>query len=150
MTFQRFVAQHPALYAIISFVTLWLVVNAIASYLTGWFALSELYRTRVPFSGAKWRWQSAHMRWLTHYNNVLTLGATQESLYLAVMPLFRFMHPPLLVPWSEIRVRRSKGWFFEYVTFTMGRELAVPLRIRAKLAGRLRDVAGSRWPAEET
>ena len=150
MTFQRFVAQHPALYAIISLVTLWLVVSAMVSYISGWFALSELYRTRAPFSGAKWRWQSGYMRWLTHYNSVLTLGATQESLYLAVMPLFRFMHPPLLVPWSEIRVRRSKGWFFEYVTFTMGRELAVPLRIRAKLAGRLRGVAGSRWPAEET
>jgi len=150
MTFQRFVAQHPALYAIISFVTLWLVVSAMVSYMSGWFALSRFYRTRAPFDGAKWRWQSAHMRWLTHYNNVLTLGATQESLYLAVMPLFRFMHPPLLVPWNEIRVRRSKGWFLEYVTFTMGRELAVPLRIRAKLAGRLRDVARSRWPPEET
>ena len=150
MTFQRFVAQHPALYAIISLVTLWLVVSAIVSYMSGWFALSELYRTRAPFDGAKWRWQSAHMRWLTHYNNVLTLGATQESLYLAVMPLFRFMHPPLLVPWNEIRVRRSKGWFVEYVTFTIGHELAIPLRIRAKLAGRLRDVARSRWPPEET
>ena len=38
--------------------------------------------------------------------------------------LFRFMHPPLLVPWSEIRVRSKKGWVFEYVIFTMGHELA--------------------------
>src|SRR6266567_3532600 len=30
------------------------------------------------------------------------------------MFLFRFMHPPLLVPWSEIKVRRNKGWIFEY------------------------------------
>ena len=50
------------------------------------------------------------MRWLAHYNNVLTLGASQRGLYLASMFLFRFMHPPLLVPWSEIKVRRSKGW----------------------------------------
>jgi hypothetical protein len=57
--------------------------------------------------------------------------------------LFRFMHPPLLIPWSEIKVRRSKGWFFEYVTFTMGHELAIPLRIRGKVAAKLRDVAGA-------
>ena len=55
------------------------------------------------------------------------------------MFLFRFMHPPLLVPWSEIKVRRNKGWVFEYVIFTMGHELAIPLRIRAKLATKLRN-----------
>ena len=55
------------------------------------------------------------MRWLANYNNVLTLGASQEGLYLAAMPFFRFMHPPLLVPWSNIKVRRSKGLFFEYI-----------------------------------
>ena len=62
---------------------------------------------------------------------------------------FRFMHPPLLVPWSEIRVRRKKGWVFEYVTFAMGHELAIPLRIRGKLAAKLRESAGSYWPVED-
>jgi len=90
------------------------------------------------------------MRWLTNYNHVLTLGASCEGLYLASMCLFRFMHPPLLIPWREIKVRKSKGWFFEYVTFSMGQELAIPLRVRAKLAGRLRKEAGNDWPFEET
>ncbi len=39
---------------------------------------------------------------------------------------------------------------FEYVTFTMGRDLAIPLRIRAKLAAKLRESAGNDWPVEET
>jgi hypothetical protein len=64
--------------------------------------------------------------------------------------LFRFMHPPLLVPWSEIMVRRKKGWVFEYVIFTMGQELAIPLQIRGKLAAKLRESAGNCWPIEET
>jgi hypothetical protein len=85
-----------------------------------------------------------------HYNNVLTMGVSQQGLYLASMFLFRFMHPPLLVPWSEIKVRRNKGWVFEYVTFTMGHELAIPLRIREKLAAKLRQSAGDCWPVEET
>jgi hypothetical protein len=90
------------------------------------------------------------MRWLTNYNRVLTVGAYQESLYLACIILFRFMHPPLLIPWSETKVQRSKGWVFDYVTFIMGHELAIPLRVGVKLAERLRNPAGKCGPVEET
>jgi hypothetical protein len=150
--FQRFIDHHPAAFAAIFpvyFVTLWLLIGAIISYTGGWHSLSKIYRTQVPFSGAKWRGQSGQMRRLTNYNRVLTLGASQEGLYLACMFLFRFMHPPLLIPWSEIKVRRTKGWVFEYVIFTLGHELAIPLQIRLKLAERLRNEAGNSWPVEE-
>ena len=150
---QHFIDQHPTLFAAIFpvyFVTLWFLVATIISFVGGWFSLSKLYRTQAPFNGAKWRGQSGQMRWLTNYNRVLTLGASQEGLYLACVFLFRFMHPPLLIPWSEIKARRKKGWVFEYVTFTMGHELAIPLRIRVKLAERLRNEAGNCWPVEET
>jgi hypothetical protein len=69
---------------------------------------------------------------MANYNNVLTLGVSRRGLYLASMFVFRFMHPPLLVPWSVIKVRRNKGWVFEYVTFTMGHELVISLRIRGE------------------
>jgi hypothetical protein len=39
---------------------------------------------------------------------------------------------------------------FEYVIFTMGHELAIPLRIRARLGAKLREAAGNCWPVEET
>ena len=152
-TLQRFIEQHPAWFAAIFpvyFVVLWLLIAATISFVGGWFSLSKLYRTRLPFAGKIWRMQSGQMRWLTNYNGVLTLGVSQEGFYMGCMFLFRFMHPPLLIPWSEIKMRRSKGWFFEYVTFTMGHELAIPLRIRAKVAAKLREGAGSRWPIEET
>jgi CRP-like cAMP-binding protein len=93
--------------------------------------------------------QSGQMRFLTNYNNVLTLGVSPEGLFLASMFLFRFMHPPLLIPWSEIKVQRKKGWIFEYVILTLGHELAIPLRIRAKLATKVRESAGVFWPMEE-
>ena len=35
-------------------------------------------------------------------------------------------------------------------TLTMGHELAIPSRIRAKLAAKLRESAGNCWPVEET
>ena len=153
MNIQRLIDQHPSLFVAIFpvyFVTLWLLVGATISFVGGWWSLGKVYRVEVPFDGAKWRGQSGQMRWLANYNNVLTLGVSQQGLYLASMFLFRFMHPPLLVPWSEIKVRRSKGWVFEYVTFTMGHELAIPLRIREKLGAKLRESAGNCWPVEET
>jgi hypothetical protein len=146
---QHFIDNHPAIFPIY-LVLLWLLVGAVLSLIGGWFSLSKLYRTRVPFNGLKLRMQRGRMRWFTNYNNVLTLGANQQGLYLASMFLFRFMQPPLLIPWAEVKVRRTKGWIFEYATFTVGRELSIPLRIRSTLADNLRDMAGNCWPVEET
>ena len=153
MNLQHWIDQHPSLLAAIIpiyLLSLWFLVAATISLIGGWFSLAKVYRTQVPFSGTKWKMQSGQMRWLANYNNVLTLGVSPQGLYLASMFLFRFMHPPLLVPWSEIKVRRKKGWVFETVIFTMGHELAIPLRIREKLASKLRESAGNYWPIEET
>ncbi len=101
---QHFIDNHPAIFAAIFpiyFVLLWLLVGAVISLVGGWFSLSRLYRTRVPFNGTKLRMKSGRMRWFANYNNVLTLGANQPGLYLASMFLFRFMHPPLLIPWES-------------------------------------------------
>ncbi len=58
------------------------------SVIGGWFALAKAYCTREPFNGAKWRMQSGQMRWRLNYNNVLTIGASPEGLYLASIFLF--------------------------------------------------------------
>src|SRR5271167_2103113 len=153
MNLQRLIDQHPfAFVAIfpIYFLCLWLLVGATISVIGGWFSLAKVYRTQVAFDGTKWRMQSGQMRWLANYNNVLTIGVSQQGLYLASMFLFRFMHPPLLIPWSEIKVRRKTGWVFEYGIFTLGHDLAIPLRIRGKLGAELQESAGSSWPVEET
>jgi hypothetical protein len=153
MDLQRWIDQHPSAFVAIFpiyFLCLWLLVGATISVVGGWFSLAKVYRAKGAFNGAKWKMQSGQMRWLANYNNVLTLGVNQQGLYLASMFLFRFMHPPLLVPWSEMKVRRKTGWVFEYVILTMGRDLAIPLRIRAKLAAKLRESAGTYWPIEET
>jgi hypothetical protein len=152
MNIQRLIDQHPAVFVLvfpIYFLFLWLLVGTAASFIGGWFSLAKVYCTRAPFVGTKWKMQSGQMRRLANYNNVLTIGVSQQGLYLASMFLFRFMHPPLLVPWREIKVRRSKGWVFEYVTLTMGHDLGIPLRIRGKLAAKLREAAGNCWPVEE-
>jgi hypothetical protein len=152
MNLQRLIEQHPAAPAVImpiAFLCLWFFVSASISVIGGWSSLAKVYRAQVPFDGTKWSGQSAQMRWLANYNRVLTMGVNPQGLYLSSMFLFRFMHPPLLVPWSDIKVRSSQSWGFGHVTLTMGQDLAIPLRIRAKLAARMRESAGSYWPVEE-
>jgi hypothetical protein len=55
----------------IYFLCLWFLVAAIIGFIGVWFSLATLYRTRVPFNGAKWRMQNGQMRWLMNYNNVV-------------------------------------------------------------------------------
>ena len=132
------------------FLLLWLAGSAWASWLGGWSALARRFAMTAPFAGTKWGWQTAYMRWWAHYKGILTLGVTPKGMYLAVFPLFRFRHPPLLIPWSEIRVRRTKFLFLEYCELHLGREMEIPLRLRKNAAAKLQAAAGTWWPLEET
>lgn len=88
------------------------------------------------------------MRWTASYNGCLIVGCCAEGLYLATMPLFRFRHPPLLIPWTEILVTRRRILFFKYVRFGLGLELDIPLCFRPALADKLRSSMGDRWSIE--
>jgi hypothetical protein len=71
------------------------------------------------------------------------------GLYLAVMVIFRAGHPPLLLPWHEVSVRRRWNMaFLRYVELTLGREEQVPFRINGRLADRLQAAAEANWPIE--
>ena len=130
------------------FVALWLLVSAVISYIGGWTTLAKRFRFSAPFPGEKWRGQSGQMRWIAGYGNCLTLGCNRQGLYLAISPLFRFRHPPLLIPWDEIKISRTKILFFRFVRFGLGRELDVPLYLRARLADKLKRAAENHWPVE--
>jgi hypothetical protein len=131
------------------FVSLWLLVSTIISYVGGWTALATRFRLETPFTGQQWSGNRGRMRWNTGYSRCLTIGCSSEGLYLALMPLFRFRHPPLLIPWSEVSVSRRKFLFFTSVRFGLGRELDIPLWIRAKTADRVKSAAGQHWPIDE-
>ena len=151
MTAQDFMNHYFPVAFPVFFIALWLSIVAVISYVGGWASLSTVFRAQFPFEGPSWGFQRGQMRFGTGYNGCLTVGASPQGLYLAVFPLFRFMHPPLLIPWNQIKVRRGKSWLLgEYVTFTLGYETAIPLRIRGKLAAQLRDAAAGSWPIEET
>jgi hypothetical protein len=118
------------------------------SGLGGWTRLARRFRTYEPFYGESWTWQSGQLRGWCNYNHCLTVGANEQSLYLAVQVPFGMFHPPLLIPWNEIDAQTGKVMFGLYDTakLRLGSEERVTLRIYGGLVARVRQAAGPGWP----
>jgi hypothetical protein len=104
---------------------------------SGWRRLAQRFRCERGFDGKLWRFQSGAMRWGTAYRGILTLGANQSGMYLAIFVLFQIGHPPLFVPWSEITVNARRRWMMTGTQFVLGREEQIPLWLFKRLGDRL-------------
>jgi hypothetical protein len=92
------------------FVAIWSGVGLLLGFMSGWHHLAARHRTRrdPPVHSQL----TSGMLNLVRYNGVLRLAGTHEGLDMRTMALFRMGHPPLLVPWSEIRVLGEDSRFF--------------------------------------
>ncbi|NDQ57712.1 MAG: hypothetical protein GZ088_11630 [Acidipila sp.] len=123
------------------------VISFLISFLSGWHELAGEYPLSGTFHGQRWRFRSANMRWGTRYGNCLTFGADQTGLFVSVVFPFRFGHPPLSIPWSEISVRPMRYFFIsERAEFRFRRAPSIPFYVSPALAEDLRAAAGSAWP----
>ena len=139
---------HPAFLALF-FVATCVLTFYVLALLSGWNLLSKRFRNKEAFYGEAWPFRSARMRGLIHFGSALTIGANESGLYMAVFPLFRICHPPLLIPWSEISViRGERGWIFKKRVLILGRHEAISLSISSSLAKTLKEAAGQAWPVE--
>lgn len=125
----------------------WLIMLTVLSYISGWRKLAAGYAYRKPFTGPKWRFQSAAMRWLG-IRNCLIFGADERGLYMSMMLPFRFWHPPLLIPWQSVTAQKKKKLFSDGVEFMLGPPPGVRLWVWTVTAGKIRVAAGARFPGE--
>lgn len=126
-------------------ITLWCAMLTVLSYLSGWRKLAAGYTHREPFPGETWRFQSGELRWLG-IKNCLIIGADPRGLYLSMMLLFRFWHPPLLIPWGSIQVQNKKKLFNEGVEFRLGPGTGVPFWVWTTTANKIKTAAGAAFP----
>ena len=133
-------ASYPVVFAAI-FLTIWIGIGVLISHIGGWALLAKTYQAPTDFSGERWRFESAGMRYWISYNSCLTVGASYEGLYVSILFLFRIGHPPLLIPWREITVSRKRHLGREIVELRLGREPSIPFRIFPHLAGRSMPIA---------
>ncbi len=120
----------------IFFIGMWVVVSFLLAVIGGWSRLAEYYQSQTDFSGKKWHFQSGRLG-LVNYSGSLTLGSNYYGLYLAVFPLFRVGHPPLLIPWSDVTIAEHRGWLFSYREFAFTRVPTVKLRVLRSLGDKL-------------
>ena len=127
----------------------WVAVSALIGLISGWTRLSETYRHEGTFSGKTWRSRSGAMRWGMGYSNILTVGANEKGLYLAVFVPFRIGHPSLFVPWSDVVMVGSKGWLVKQTELRFARVPEIPVRLPQELVNSISTEAGQHWQRRE-
>lgn len=139
---------NTVILAILCFVGAWAVLFTLISRAGGWALLAEQYRCQETFTGSRWCFQQAQMRWMVGYNNCLTVGADPRGLFVSILFPFRIAHPPLFIPWRDISAASGQFLWVKYIELRLGREVTIPFRISYRLAQKLKTAAGTSWPAE--
>jgi hypothetical protein len=137
-----------ALLAVAGFAAVWAAISSLIAAVSGWRLLAQVYPLTTPFNGQRWRFRSARMRWATNYSGCLTIGANVRGLYLGVLYVFRIGHPPVFVPWPEVRMTVHKGRIFRYLDFTFARAPGVVVGVDERVARNILQ-AGRRSPPVE-
>jgi hypothetical protein len=123
------------------FVALWCAICYLISLLTGWFALARRFRKRSqPYGETRTAgpfFYTVYLRFWSHYSSVIRFTAASDALYLSVLTFFRVGHPPLRIPWDEIRFGRTKFFLRPYIVLTLGSEEQIPMRISLGMARNL-------------
>lgn len=137
MDLQLQLLSNP-LYLGIFFVVGWIVVLLMISRITGWSRLAEKYRTykKPDFKLLRLvqvNWGSPLMA-----GNIYTLGSSYKGLYLAVLFPFRIGHPPLLIPWRDIKAKKEKRLMSNKVVFEFKNGLSRQLEISENAAEELK------------
>jgi hypothetical protein len=88
------------------FIGLWLVVGALLGALSGWRTLAQRFRATLRPTGTAIKNQVVSIGKIPEHR-VTHMVASEAGLYLWVNPLFRFLHPPLMIPWIGITAVRE-------------------------------------------
>jgi len=91
------------------FVGIWLLAIGLLAAVGGWRSLAASYAAPEGFEPEpenRYRFRSIQLRsgflLRSNYRGSMTVGLTSQGLYLVPFVLFRFLHKPLLIPWTAI------------------------------------------------
>jgi hypothetical protein len=121
--------------------------------LGGWRALARAYPPLGITSaelGETFRLRSAQLRAGVNYNRCVNFTAGPAALRLSLPRILAFGHPPIEVPWSELRAEAGRALWTSIVTLHCARVPAIPVRLRRALAESLARASGGQLllPAE--
>jgi hypothetical protein len=127
--------------AMVCLAVLWSAVCFLTGLLSGWSALGARFRKQTePYGEVKTAGPfsyTVYMRFWSHYSGVVRLAAAEDGLYASVLTIFRLGHPPLRIPWDEIRFSRARYILLKRIQLTLGSEEKIPMRISERMARNL-------------
>ena len=91
-----------ALVLVSALAVFWMTVGGLLSLLGGWSRLARRHRAAPGGPRASRSLESGYVGWV-RYRNLLSIGVGPQGLFLAVLPMLRFLHPPLRIPWTSVK-----------------------------------------------
>lgn len=132
----------PALFPVF-FIVLWFAVTLLLSFMGGWHELASRFEAPFPIEGETFRFTSMALGsglFPVRYGNCVFVTVGHSGLYISVLFLFRFQHPPLLIPWSAIEtVQPERFWARPFTAVRIrgfDKRLLFPERVGGKLMQR--------------
>jgi hypothetical protein len=116
------------------------LVSLILATVGGWRRLAESYPDDISVEGVTFRWQSAQFG-SANYGRCVNVTVDHARLRLSIALLFRVAHPPISIPWSDIRVELDRSWLREIGTFTFAKEPHVAVRFKRRLVDRIAEAS---------
>jgi len=95
----------------ILFIGIWSGVCYLLATVGGWQKLATKYETeKTTVIEQKFTDENGRFGF-TNYKFTLTVGFSPAGLYIANNPFFRIGHPPLLIPWTNVKIVPDNGFF---------------------------------------
>ena len=118
------------------FIGFWFAMTGLLAHLGGWATLARRFRATQSPSGERFRFASGSMgrRFLpVNYGGCLFVTVGEEGIHLSILFLFRFLSPPLFIPWSAMESVTEKRFIVSTYTSIRVRDEwpAIALRGRA-------------------
>jgi hypothetical protein len=119
----------------------WCIGTFLGSIGSGWHALTKRFRAEVK-SDSQWRSIppfsfSVRLRKWADYGSIIRIANEEDALFLGVAISYRVGHPPLRIPWTEIKIARTRSFWQRFVLLTLGDQERIPMRISERMARKL-------------
>jgi len=119
------------------FIGMFILIAYIVSR-TGWVRLVEKYKAVEGFQGERVGFLISASVNSGNYNNMIILKYNYEGIYLKTGIIFRAFHPPVLIPWSEIKeVRERKIFFTNMKELVVGDPFVAIITLKASVYNRI-------------
>jgi hypothetical protein len=118
------------LLGLVFFAGMWIGVCILLARLGGWRRLAQRYPAQQQANGKRFRMQSAKVGPVS-YNGCLNFCAAQQGLQISVIFIFKPGHPPVFIPWDEIRVKSVHRFLWiRWVLLEVGVPRIVTMQVR--------------------